>query len=115
MRMRRTLLVVAVIFLSGCSGVPYAPKGSTVYKGGYTDQKIAEGEYLVRFEGNGFNTMPQVVEFVNRRAAELCGSPNFEAKMREYVSSNTEIGYAGGMVYPSRHQFPNAEAQVKCK
>jgi hypothetical protein len=112
--MRRTLIIVLSAVVSGCSGVPYAPKGSTIYKGGYTDQKVAEREYLVRFEGNGYNTMPQVVDFVKRRAAELCGSTNFEAQIREFFTSDTEMGFAAGMVHTSRHRFPNAEAQVKC-
>jgi hypothetical protein len=86
-----------------------------MYEGGYTDKTIADKEYFVRFEGNGFNTMPQVVDFVKRRAGELCGSSDFDADVREYVESQTKFGYAGGMVYPTQHQFPNAEAYIRCR
>ena len=113
--MCRFVLLAIVLVLTGCSGIPYAPKGTTVYQGGFTDKRIAEKEYFVRFEGNGYNTMPQVVEFVRRRATELCGSSDFEASIREYISSHSATGYASGMVYPSQHRFPNAEAQIKCR
>jgi hypothetical protein len=113
--MRRTAFALLLVILSGCTGVPYAPKGSTIYKGGYSDKKLSEGEYLVRFEGNGYNTMPQVVEFVKRRATELCGSSDFDATVRQFFTSDTEMGFVGGSVYSSQHRFPNAEAQVRCK
>jgi len=113
--MRFMLFALGLSVLSGCSGVPYAPKGTTIYKGGYSSEKISEGVYRVRFEGNGYNTMPQVIEYVKRRASEVCAPHGYDADIREYISINHEVGYANGMVYPSTHKFPNAEATVTCK
>jgi len=112
--MNRTAFALLLVMLGGCA-IPYAPKGSTIYAGGYTDKKLSDGEYLVRFEGNAYNTTDQVVEFVKRRASELCGSSEFETDIRQFFTTHTEIGFTGSAVYPSRHRFPNAEAQVKCK
>ena len=113
--MKRLAVIMAGCAVAGCSGIPYAAKGTTIYAGGYSDKQLGENRYHVRFEGNGFNKMPQVVAYVNRRAAELCAPNEYDIEIKEYVSTHTEIGYAGGMAYPSTHQFPNAEGLVTCK
>ena len=107
--------ILIICAIAGCSGVPYAPKGSTIYAGGYSEEQLGDRRYLVRFEGNAYNTMPEVIGYVKRRATELCGLNEYDIEIREYISTHQEVGYAGGVVYPSTHHFPNAEGKVTCK
>lgn len=113
--MKKATIIFLMIFLSGCSGVPYAPKGTTMYQGGYSDKKVGEGQYIVTFEGNAYNTILQITDFVKKRASELCAPSGFDASFTESYRPHTEMGFAGGMVYTSQHQFPTVEAKVKCK
>jgi hypothetical protein len=113
--MHKIAPLLLTAFIAGCSGVPYAPKGSSGYMGGYSDKKLADGKYLVLFEGNGYNKMPQVVDFVKQRAAELCAPQSFDIQVRPYLTYTTSTGYAGGSVYISNHAFPTAEGTVTCK
>jgi len=113
--MKKLVGILVACSIAGCVGVPYAAKGTAGFAGGYSDEQLGENKYLVRFQGNAYNEMPQVVEYVKRRAAELCAPHDYDIEIKEYISTHTEVGYAGGMAYPSTHQFPNAEGIVICK
>lgn len=121
--MYRFSVLFVTMTLIGCvaRAAPYVQKGSnSIYRlFGFSDKKLADGVYFVRFEGTDGNTMPEVVEYVKRRAAELCGSPDFAAEIREFhrmrtVSSPDDpVGKGEGLM--THAPFPTAEAQVKCK
>lgn len=118
----RLSILLFTMTLLGCAGpAPYVQKGSTSYQFGYlfgySDKKLSEGVYSVRFEGNVYNTMPEVVEYVKRRAAELCGSSDFEAEIRQFHRMRTEVSpdYPHGKGILTHSPLPTAEAQVKCK
>ncbi|MBD9460535.1 hypothetical protein IB241_22850 [Pseudomonas sp. PDM05] len=53
------ILIGTCALISACSGVPYAPKGSTMYQGGYSDEKTGTNTYTVNFEGNAYNQQDQ--------------------------------------------------------
>jgi len=118
---RFSVLFVAIVFFGCATAAPYVQKGSTSYQFGYlfgySDKKLAEGLYSVRFEGNDHNTMPEVAGYVKRRAAELCASSDFEAEIRQFHRMRTEASsdypYFKGIM--THAPFPTAEAQVKCK
>ncbi|WP_439887818.1 hypothetical protein ACSX1C_00780 [Pseudomonas sp. MBLB4123] len=107
-------LALVTALLIGCSGVPYAPKGTTMYAGGYTDKKIAENTFLVTFEGNGYNTTPQVVGFVKKRAEEICSPLKADVEIREYLAEVTNHAALNGQLYTTNHKFPSAEGTVTC-
>ncbi len=117
--MYRLSILLFTMALFGCAGpAPYVQKGSNYHLFGYSDKKLAEGVYSVRFEGKDGNTMPEIVDYVKRRAAELCGSPDFEAEVRQFYRMRTEISsldFPHRKVLRTHAPFPTAEAQVKCK
>ncbi|NWA02699.1 hypothetical protein [Pseudomonas gingeri] len=107
-------LIVSCVVISACSGVPYAPKGSTMYKGGYNEVKTGANTYTVTFEGNAYNKEDQVVGFVKRRADELCHPLKAQAEVRPFLKGATSYAAFNGQLYVSEHKFPSAEASVVC-
>lgn len=65
--MRWMLLIAMMLVLAGCSS-PYQPKG---FRGGYSETKLADDVYKVRFRGNGYTSAEKVEDFVLYRSAEL--------------------------------------------
>ncbi|HET7437509.1 MAG TPA: hypothetical protein VFN10_22585 [Thermoanaerobaculia bacterium] len=57
----------AALVLIGCT-TAYQPSGAT---GGFSEVKLSETSYQVRFRGNGYTGPGQVQQFMLRRAAEL--------------------------------------------
>ena len=61
--------------LAGCAGggsTPYQPAApGTAIAGGYSDERIGEDRYRVRFAGNQLTSREQVEAFLLYRAAEL--------------------------------------------
>lgn len=108
------LLIASCVIFSACSGIPYAPKGSTMYEGGYSDVKTGANTYTVTFEGNGYNKQEQVVGFVKRRASELCGPLKAETEIRPFLKEKTNYAALNGQLYITQHEFPSAEASVVC-
>ena len=108
------LLIAFCVIISACSGIPYAPKGTTMYDGGYSDVKTGTNTYRVTFEGNGYNKQEQVVDFVRRRAAELCSPLKAETEIRPFLKEKTNYAALNGQLYITQHKFPSAEASVVC-
>ncbi|WP_148058604.1 hypothetical protein [Pseudomonas frederiksbergensis] len=114
MKKYQFLLIASCVFISACSGIPYAPKGSTMYDGGYTDVKTGANTYTVTFEGNGYNKQEQVVGFVKQRADELCHPFKAETEVRPFLKEKTNYTALNGQLYITQHKFPSAEASVVC-
>jgi hypothetical protein len=108
------ILIGTCALISACSGVPYAPKGSTMYQGGYSDEKTGTNTYTVNFEGNAYNQQDQVVGFVNKRASELCSPLKAKTEVRPYLKDKTNYTALNGQLYVTQHKFPSAQASVVC-
>jgi len=68
------------ILSSGCASMqmPYMNSGAPGWMfGGYSEQKLAEYEYIVSYEGNVYTTRETIVKHLNKRASELCGENNY--------------------------------------
>jgi len=65
--MRRCVWLL-LLGLAACA-TPYQPMG---FAGGYVDEQVGPGEYMIRFAGNGFTSMGLSYQYVMRRAGELC-------------------------------------------
>jgi len=107
-------LIALSVTISACSGIPYAPKGSTMYEGGYSHVKTGANTYKVTFEGNGYNKQEQVEGFVRKRANELCYPLKAETEVRPFLLEKTNYAAINGQLYVTGHQFPSAEASVTC-
>ena len=68
MRMQRRLAALATaVLLAGCA-TGYGPKSLT---GGYSDEKLNDSHYRVKFDGNGHASKDRVWGFWMHRCAEL--------------------------------------------
>ncbi|HTT38571.1 MAG TPA: hypothetical protein VMH32_12985 [Burkholderiales bacterium] len=65
---------VALIALAGCA-TPYMRHG---FFGGYSEKKIGEASYLVKFDGNGYSSKERVWYFWIYRCAELTRQHGYE-------------------------------------
>ena len=124
---KRKLLVVLCVnlVLIGCSGTPYKPYDAVPPAGGYTDKKLGDNLYEVRFHGNGNSKIETVVEYWNRRALELCPHGFVILKKDETVSKTKTpdtvsvqmenaapvVSYQDG--YPM--EIPDVQGVIECK
>jgi hypothetical protein len=70
MKIRSGLFAIAVVLLLSACGTqtPYQPRGMT---GGYTETRITDSSYQVKFFGNGFTSRDKVWYYWIYRCAEL--------------------------------------------
>ncbi|MDD3769250.1 MAG: tetratricopeptide repeat protein [Sulfuricurvum sp.] len=69
--MKNKISVITLIFLSalitGCS-TKYQPRG---YSGGYSETRLGENVFIISFEGNGYTSMNQAVDYTLLRSSEV--------------------------------------------
>jgi hypothetical protein len=98
-----------LILVAGCRyPTPYQPMG---YRGGYSDEQLGNGDYLVKVKVNGFTSSGTAFEYLHRRAGELCPSG--------YDIIDRSSGDNGGLLvtqnYVSSVHKPEVDAVVRCK
>lgn len=74
--MKKLLFLISMLVISGCANIAaYQP--SSLYNGGYTEEKISDAVYEVRFTGN--NTDPLTIQtYWLYRASELTLEKGFD-------------------------------------
>ena len=87
------VFALGALVLSACATpVVYGPMAANGF--GYRDMQNADGSYTIR---TVTLTSAQAHEFWDRRAAELCGGPNFTKNIfRAEIPVVTTTGYAAG-------------------
>ena len=73
-RLKFFFVLCAAALLAACV-TPYGPAGMT---GGYTDEYVGEGEYIVSFSGNGHTSEQMVWNYWMYRCAELTLENDYE-------------------------------------
>lgn len=68
-------ILAALVVLGAACSTPYQAKG---YRGGFSETKLADDVYRVRFKGNGYTSRERVEDFVMYRAAELTIGAGYE-------------------------------------
>ena len=63
---------IAVLVLLCACATPYQPRQQAMPAGGYQEEQLDDGVYLVHFSGNGHSKLDTVIRYWNRRALELC-------------------------------------------
>lgn len=120
MRMLITASAASLLLIGCATPVVYGPVSAEHSNGfGYSDLRNADGSYTVRVVGS---TQPQAHEFLDRRAAELCGGPNFTKNIfRADIPVVPYSGYAtgangyGGAYTEDRYAAPVLEAYIHCQ
>lgn len=101
----KAILVAACALATACA-TTYRPRGLT---GGFSETRLSETTFEVRFQGNGYTSRERVNQLLLRRCAEL----TLEAGRRyfEIVGGDQEnqIGAGGGWLF----NFPNGVARVR--
>ena len=71
----RLLIALTIcISISSCGAPKYRAK---YWKGGYSEIKIAEDGYSVRFQGNGYTSKEKAVDYCLLRCAELTNNSGY--------------------------------------
>jgi hypothetical protein len=103
--MRR--FVVVTLALSACM-TPYQRMG---FSGGYDEKMLDNGDYVVTVKVNGFTDRATALEYLHRRAGELCP--------QGFDFADRTGGDNGGIVatrdYVGENHKPEEDAVVRCK
>lgn len=74
---------------------PYQPNG---FAGGYEDQRLGGGRYMVTFYGNGYTHMGTVRSYAIRRANEACEERGAGEALIANIDGNTAASSTGGSI-----------------
>lgn len=83
---------IAMAALAACT-TPYQPRGA---RGGFTEQKLAEGRYSVEFRGNGNTSADLVANMFLYRCAELTVRDGYDV----FSSADPSAPAASGLAQP---------------
>lgn len=70
-------MVLGVALVAACA-TPYQQMG---FRGGYQDQPLGEGRYLIEVKVNGYTSAGTAMGYLHRRSAEVCKAAGY----RDYV------------------------------
>ena len=107
-----------MLALASCAmATPYQADGGfwSDGRGGYKDEKIAEGKYWIRFLGNAFTEMSVVQQYWEKRASELCEGRSYKKVASPEYVARTDFAFANGMVFINQNRFPTVEGVVECE
>jgi hypothetical protein len=102
--------LIAVLVLVAACATPYQRKG---FRGGYSDQQIGPGRYLISVDGNGFTSRSTIVEYQYRRASELCPM-GFDVLDADRSTSSSLATFDGGKTYNTVNK-PSGSLAVRCR
>jgi len=74
-KLRLLFTLLLGLILAGCATPYRAQSGSG---GGYSDEKLGEGSYKIRYVASGETEVMEVYRMWHRRATELCGSDKYQ-------------------------------------
>lgn len=77
--MKFTRPVMVLVLLCGCI-TPYGPRRA--FSGGYEESPLQyEGQWYLEVSGNSFTSRATLLSYWYRRAGELCGGSQYEARL----------------------------------
>ena len=104
-RIARVAAALLVACSLGCA-TGYSPKGLT---GGFSETRLSDRSYQVRFEGNSMASQERVSAFLLRRCAELALENGFRwFALAGQTGGGTVSGESGSVA-----SYPNREATAK--
>lgn len=78
--------------LAGCAATAYQQRGAT---GGYSEERVADASYDVRFSGNGFADADRIWSFWIYRCAELTREQGYSAFKLEKIPKTSSLDRPG--------------------
>lgn len=98
------LIVTLSVVVVGCA-TAYQPKGFT---GGYEEVEVKPGVFFLEFEGNGYTSLPTVVQYWHRRADEVCARSGQVAEVLDTEQAMAVTGAVGNTYTMGRSTFGGA-------
>lgn len=105
LRPRSAGILLALVMLAGCA-TAYGPRGLT---GGYTDTRVEEDVYRIRFSGNGRTSKNTVWQYWIYRCAEFTKEKGFSHFMLLKKDEKAPAPQAG-LSIEEGHAYRNASA-----
>ncbi|MFH2045445.1 MAG: hypothetical protein ABIK92_09905 [Pseudomonadota bacterium] len=109
------LLAVCFLFVGCANATPYQPMGFT---GGYKDTHVKDDVYFVEVRCNAFTDHSTAVQYLHRRAMEVCkenGYCDYRLKGERDSSGHGYIGsYGSGYISAGGIQYPARNAYIEC-
>lgn len=106
-------VMVVLITLSGCAST-YKASERGARGTGYSEKRISDGVYKVRFNGLANENVDNLLVHWNRRAAELCGENNYSGTAEKKENKDVVMMYSMGVMYPETVIHPYVEGKVEC-
>ena len=106
----RTLILLALAFVTGCVATGYQPQG---FRGGYSETQLGENVFRVDFAGNGFTSPARAADFALLRSAEVALEHGFRFFV---VAGQTEAATVsgGGGNYGATVTAPSSLNTIVC-
>lgn len=106
---------ICIWFIASCGATAYQPKGFT---GGYTDTHIKDNIYFVEISCNAFTSQTTAVQYLHRRAMEVCKENGYCDYRIQGERDATGIGFIGsygsGHVSGGTMEYPGRNAYIEC-
>ena len=102
--MKYVLIICCCIFMSACA----ASYQKYTWSGGYKDQDLGDGKYLVEYYGNGTTSSQTVDMYWKQRADEVC--PSGFKLLDEKDGKNTGSFTSGATTF----SHPWKKATIEC-
>lgn len=104
----------AIAFSIGACTSTYKASIERGSDSGYSEKRISDGVYFLRFNGIGNEDVENVMALWHRRAAELCGESSYSSIPRKQQVEGAYMAYSVGVVYPESVTTPYVEGRVEC-
>ncbi len=102
---------LAMLTLVGCA-TSYGAMGFT---GGYEDQALGDGRYLIRVSVNGYTSSGTAVAYFHRRASELCPG-GYDVESGDVTSNYGSYYYRNrNVTTATTYNKPEMTGVVRCR
>jgi hypothetical protein len=115
--MRTVFVILIVALLTGCGPTPYQPATDVarfVKWGGYKDAHLQNNIYYVEVDLNGYSKQIMAVQYLYRRAKEVCVENGYQDYRVYNEKDLTAIRPNWGGLYVEYFIYPACSCYVEC-
>lgn len=107
------ILLLLVMLIGGCS--TYKARDAGFGKMGYEETQLEDGTYILSYYGSSFDDEDDVKKKWQKRAAELCGTGEFQSDIsaKEWMYDGYVVVLP--LIFKSKGASPLVEGKLKCK
>lgn len=105
------MVLVVVLGCGGCA-TPYQQMG---FRGGYRDRQLSEGRFFVEVRVNAYASSGTALEYLHRRARDLCTAAGYAEYAIEDSAADADIGVVRTGNTLQAYRKPEMSAIVECR